>query len=37
MGTVGALMNDKEFADDAKKLGRYIKRHPWEFLTRPLN
>lgn len=37
IGTVGALINDKEFADDAKKLGRYIKRHPWEFLTRPLD
>lgn len=37
MGTVGALMNDKEFSDDAKKLGRYIKRHPWEFLTRPID
>lgn len=37
MGSVGALMNDKEFSDDAKKLGRYIKRHPWEFLTRPVD
>jgi len=36
LGTIGALMNDKEFSDDAKSLGRYIKRHPWKFLTRPL-
>ncbi len=37
IGTVGALMNDKEFSDDAKKLGRYIKRHPWELVTRPID
>ncbi len=35
IGTVGALINDKEFSDDTKKLGRYIKRHPWELLVRP--
>ena len=34
-GTVGALMNDPEFSDDAKKLGRYLKRHPWKLITRP--
>lgn len=33
-GTIGALMNDPEFSDDAKKLGRYLKRHPWKLLTR---
>lgn len=37
MGTIGALLNDEEFVDDRKKLGRYIKRHPWKFLTRPLD
>jgi len=37
MGTIGALLNDEEFVDDRKKLGRYIKRHPWEFLLRPLD
>lgn len=34
-GTIGALINDPEFSDDAKKLGRYLKRHPWKLLTRP--
>jgi hypothetical protein len=34
-GTVGALMNDPEFSDDAKQLGRYLKRHPWKLITRP--
>jgi hypothetical protein len=34
-GTIGALMNDPEFSDDAKKLGRYLKRHPWKLITRP--
>ena len=34
-GTVGALINDPEFSDDAKKLGRYLKRHPWRLLTKP--
>ncbi len=33
-GTVGALMNDPEFSDDAKKLGRYLKRHPWELIVK---
>ncbi|MCP4443805.1 MAG: MCE family protein [Myxococcales bacterium] len=37
IGTVGALMNDKEFSDDAKKVGRYIKRHPWEIVARPID
>jgi ABC-type transporter Mla subunit MlaD len=34
-GTVGALMNDPEFSDDAKQLGRYLKRHPWKIITKP--
>jgi flagellar biosynthesis chaperone FliJ len=34
-GTVGALMNDPEFSDDAKQLGRYLKRHPWKIIKRP--
>ncbi len=37
MGTIGQLLNDEEFVDDRKRLGRYIKRHPWEFLKRPLD
>jgi archaellum component FlaC len=36
-GTVGALMNDPEFSDDAKKLGRFLKRHPWKIIKRPRN
>ncbi len=36
-GTIGALMNDPEFSDDAKKLGRYLKRHPWKIIKRPPN
>jgi ABC-type transporter Mla subunit MlaD len=34
-GTVGALINDPEFSDDAKQLGRYLKRHPWKLITKP--
>ncbi len=34
-GTIGALINDPEFSDDAKKLGRYLKRHPWKIITHP--
>ena len=31
-GTIGALLNDPEFINDAKKLGKIIKRHPWRLL-----
>jgi phospholipid/cholesterol/gamma-HCH transport system substrate-binding protein len=34
-GTVGALLNDPEFIDDAKKLGKIIKREPWRVLGHP--
>jgi phospholipid/cholesterol/gamma-HCH transport system substrate-binding protein len=34
-GTVGALMNDPEFIDDAKQLGRILKREPWRVLGHP--
>jgi phospholipid/cholesterol/gamma-HCH transport system substrate-binding protein len=34
-GTVGALMNDPEFSDDAKQLGRLLKRNPWRILGHP--
>lgn len=34
-GTIGALANDPEFSDDAKKLGKYIKRHPWVIVGVP--
>lgn len=31
-GTVGALLNDPEFINDAKKLGKILKRQPWRLL-----
>ena len=34
-GTVGALLHDPEFIDDAKKLGKIIKRQPWKVLGHP--
>lgn len=34
-GTVGALMNDPEFSDDAKQLGKILKRQPWRVLGHP--
>lgn len=35
-GSIGALMNDPEFADDAKKLGKMLKSQPWRLIGRPL-
>lgn len=34
-GSLGRLMADPEFSDDAKDLGKIIKRHPWRVLERP--
>ena len=34
-GSLGRLMADPEFADDAKDLGKIMKRHPWRILERP--
>lgn len=34
-GTVGALMNDPEFIDDAKQLGKILKREPWRVVGHP--
>jgi phospholipid/cholesterol/gamma-HCH transport system substrate-binding protein len=34
-GTVGALMNDPEFIDDAKQLGKILKREPWRVIGHP--
>lgn len=34
-GTIGALLHDPEFIDDAKKLGKIIKRQPWKVLGHP--
>jgi len=33
-GTLGRLMADPEFSDDAKDLGKIIKRHPWRVIFR---
>ena len=33
-GTVGGLLNDPEFPEDAKQLGRIIKRRPWRVIGR---
>lgn len=34
-GTVGALLGDPEFIDDAKQLGKILKRQPWRVLGHP--
>lgn len=34
-GTIGGLMNDPEFIDDAKQLGRILKREPWRVIGHP--
>jgi len=35
-GNIGHLMNDPEFSDDAKKLGKLLKSQPWRLVSRPL-
>lgn len=35
-GTVGALLHDPEFSDEAKQLGKILKRQPWLLLARPI-
>lgn len=34
-GTIGAIWNDPEFPEHAKNLGKLIKRHPWQLISRP--
>jgi phospholipid/cholesterol/gamma-HCH transport system substrate-binding protein len=34
-GSLGRLMSDPEFSDDAKDLGKIMKRHPWRIIARP--
>jgi len=34
-GSLGRLMTDPEFSDDAKDLGKIMKRHPWRIIARP--
>jgi hypothetical protein len=31
-GTVGALLNDPEFINEAKELGKILKRQPWRLI-----
>ncbi len=34
-GTIGRLARDPEFPEDAKELGKILKRHPWRIFMRP--
>jgi ABC-type transporter Mla subunit MlaD len=34
-GSVGRLMRDPEFPEDAKDIGKLLKRRPWRILERP--
>jgi ABC-type transporter Mla subunit MlaD len=34
-GSIARLMNDPEFPEDAKDLGKVLKRNPWKLFTRP--
>ena len=34
-GSLGRLMRDPEFPEDAKDLGKIMKHHPWKILERP--
>ena len=34
-GSIGRLMKDPEFPEDAKELGKMLKRQPWKLFARP--
>ncbi len=34
-GSLGRLANDPEFPEDAKELGKIMKRQPWKIIARP--
>ncbi|CAN5717565.1 hypothetical protein BH11MYX3_BH11MYX3_33640 [soil metagenome] len=34
-GSLGLLQHDPEFPEDARELGKVIKRHPWRVIFRP--
>jgi len=34
-GSLGRLMHDPEFPEDAKELGKIMKRQPWKVIARP--
>ena len=36
-GSLMKLANDPEFPEDAKDLGKIIKRHPWRVIARPIH
>ena len=36
-GSLGKLMQDPEFPEDAKALGKILKRQPWKVIQRPPN
>jgi ABC-type transporter Mla subunit MlaD len=36
-GSIGRLIQDPEFPEDAKDLGKIMKRQPWKILERPPN
>ncbi|HEU0034364.1 MAG TPA: MlaD family protein [Kofleriaceae bacterium] len=36
-GTIGRLAQDPEFPEDAKELGKILKRQPWKVIARPQN
>jgi hypothetical protein len=35
-GSLMKLMHDPEFPEDAKELGKILKRHPWRIIDRPI-
>lgn len=36
-GSLGRLMKDPEFPEDAKELGKILKRRPWRIIVKPRN
>ncbi len=36
-GTLMKLANDPEFPEDAKELGKILKRHPWRVIAHPIH
>lgn len=36
-GSLGRLMKDPEFPEDAKELGKILKRRPWRIIAKPRN
>ena len=36
-GSMGRMMKDPEFPEDAKELGKILKRKPWRIIAKPIN